>query len=145
MVVELTIPGDPVPLERHRDAKGGGKYLPARSQVFRDTIGTAWMVEGRPRLEGWLAIGAVRFVYARPTSHSHRDGRLRDDAPAFPPVGDLTNLLKAVEDALQDQRDGSRLMYADDAAIVRIDGPVERVYADRGEEPRTEIEIRELG
>lgn len=141
-VVELTIPGDPVPLERAGRRPGGGTYLPARSEEFRGRIQAAWLVEGRPRLEDrWLEL-TVCFYYQRPKSHTRAGGRLRDDAPRFPPRGDTSNLVKAVEDALQDQG-GGRLLYPDDVAIVRI--RADRLYADRGQEAHTVATFRPVG
>jgi Holliday junction resolvase RusA-like endonuclease len=105
MTVSLVIPGEPVPLERARVGKGG-HYLPARSREFRDRVGVAWMIAGRPCLGDVPLTCSARFWIA---------GR----------EGDLDNYVKALLDSL------SGLVYTDDRQIVCLSG-CHRLRADVG-------------
>jgi Holliday junction resolvase RusA-like endonuclease len=120
--LSLIVPGEPVPLERARKGKGNHWYLPPRSREFRERIQTAWLVEGRVDLGDSQLELAATFVCAKP------DGK------------DVSNMLKACEDALQDQHDGSRLCFRDDAQIARVEAGKRRV--GKLEEPHTELDLR---
>ncbi len=113
MNVQLTIPGEPVPLERARVGKGR-HYLPARSREYRERVQTAWMIAGRPCLGDAELACSARFYIAG------RDG-------------DLDNLVKAALDAL------SGLAFADDRQVVCLSGchkfPVD------AEGPRTVVDL----
>jgi Holliday junction resolvase RusA-like endonuclease len=119
----LVVPGEPVPLERARRGKGGHFFLPPRSREFRQRVQTAWLVEGRVDLgDGPLKLSAT-FVCS--------PDRRRD----------VSNMVKAIEDALQDS-DGGRLCFRDDAQIIEIEA--RRVEVGPVEEPHSEIELRAL-
>jgi Holliday junction resolvase RusA-like endonuclease len=133
----LTVPGEPVPLERARKGRGGHWYLPPASQEFRERVQTAWLVEGRPRLGELMLVLEAEFVCGRKPSHLKVDGTPRSGAPLMPPC-DVTNLLKAVEDALQDQRSGT-FMFRDDVQLVEVHG--RKRYTEPGEEPHSEVVV----
>lgn len=119
----LVVPGDPVPLERARKGKGDVWYLPNRSREFRERVQTAWLVEGRLDLGDQPLALTATFVFEAGKQ------------------GDLSNCVKAIEDALQDQG-GGRLCFRDDAQVVQI--AARRAIAGADEEPHSEIELRVL-
>jgi Holliday junction resolvase RusA-like endonuclease len=99
--IRLSVPGEPVPLERARQGQGRF-YLPERSSEYRERIRWAWLQAGRPALAGQLYLGAL-FFFARPASHftaNRRDLRLPHCENRIAPPGDTDNLVKAVLDAL---------------------------------------------
>jgi Holliday junction resolvase RusA-like endonuclease len=86
-------------------------------------VQSAWLVAGRPDLgDGQLELSAT-FVFS--------DRKARD----------LSNCVKAIEDALQDQ-DGGRLCFRDDTQIVEL--VARKRPAEPGEEPHSEIELHAL-
>ena len=134
-MVKLTIPGPPVALQRHRHTKSGHTYLPKQSVEYRERIQTAWRVEGKPCLDGPLVVAAMFFL-PRPPSHFKKSGGLTKGAPKWPRRPDLSNLLKACEDAL----DGC--LWQDDSQIVCISG-LHKTYCPDGLEPHTLLTVWE--
>lgn len=117
-VLELVIPGDPIPKARARVTKNGGSFTPARTRGGEEAV--AWRVRqamgDRVPLEGPMGI-AVEFYCAT---------RRRTD-------GD--NLLKLVTDAM------NKVAYMDDSQIVEWFARVHRGCADAA---RTEIFLYSL-
>lgn len=109
------MPGEPVPNQRARKGRGGHWYTPEKTRRYREVIQTAWMVEGRPRVEGRL-FAVMEFVCRAP-------GQL-----------DVDNLAKGVLDAL------TGLAYDDDKQVVRL--VVTKRETDDGEEPHTTCIVR---
>lgn len=139
----LVIPGDPVPWARAR-RNGKHYFTPDEQARHMTTIQQAWLVAGRPAIDGPVAISA-RFHLARPRTHygtGANADRVKPSALYRPTTKpDLSNLLKILEDALNDY------VWADDAAIVCLAG-VHKHYTDlpgrpRWElgEPRTELDV----
>jgi Holliday junction resolvase RusA-like endonuclease len=137
-MIELTIPGQPVPQPRHKVSTWGGRgraYIEARHPIHAYKQAAqlvARSVISKP-LDGWLVVD-IEAVFARPPSHRTKTG-LSKSAPAFPPVGDWDNLGKGVCDAIQE------IAYLNDSQIV--DGRCRKRYAEPGELPRTIVTIRE--
>ncbi|MDQ3730264.1 MAG: RusA family crossover junction endodeoxyribonuclease [Actinomycetota bacterium] len=136
MSLSLTIPGEPVALQRHRHTRNGRTYNPPANVEYAERIKLAWRDAGSPKVEGPLTLSA-RFYLPRPRSH-HRSGRfsrfLKPSAPALPDgKPDLSNLVKGLEDAL------NGCAYADDAKIVCYSG-CHKLYADHGL-PRAELDL----
>lgn len=119
MSVCIIVPGTPVPAARPRVTRHGSQtYMPAGHREHVENVQTAWMMRGRPVLDGPVSLNAT-FTFQRPKSH-YRTGRyadkLRHDAPVAATgrnLGDGDNLLKLVADAL------SGLAFTDDSMIVR--------------------------
>lgn len=86
-----------------------------------------------------LVLHAVLWL-PRPASHYRSDGHtLKPSAPRFPTTrgtGDLSNLLKEIEDALGPSKRGAlpAIAYPDDSQIVLYERPGKR-YADGGKAP----------
>lgn len=137
----LTVPGQPVPQARARRGKNGHWYTPRQSQEFQERVRAAWMVEGRPRVEGWFALSA-RFYMPRPVSH-YRTGKhshlLSSNAPAFPSGCDVDNLLKGLVDALN-PHGGESLAWDDDRKLVCLSG-VHKLYADTLDDVRSDLDV----
>jgi Holliday junction resolvase RusA-like endonuclease len=113
MIVQLLVPGEPLPLERARVGKGR-HYLPARSREYRERVQAAWMIAGRPCLGDVPLTCSARFYIG---------GR----------EGDLDNYVKALNDCL------SGFAYTDDRQIVCLSG-CHRLRAD-AQGPRTELDL----
>ncbi len=139
-MIELTIPGDPVPQPRHKISTWGGRgraYIAARHPIHAYKAAIQLVARSRiaKPLDGWLVVD-IEAVFGRPPSHRTKTG-LSKGAPAYPGgVGDWDNVSKAVCDALQG------IAYGNDHQVV--DGRCRKRYAGPGEEPRTTITIREV-
>lgn len=94
--------------------------------------------------QGWMLTDApiwmsLHFVFPRPAGHfgsGKNADKLKPSAPKWPKsraIGDRTNLLKSVEDAL------TGIVWQDDSQVV--DGPIRVSY---GTAPLISIAIREL-
>lgn len=112
MKITLTIPGQPVPMERARRGRHGNWYTPANSIEYRERIQAAWMQAGRPSFETQpLSVNAHVYV-ARPASHYTTAGDLKLSSLRTIPPGDTDNYAKAIADAL------NQLAYKDDTQIT---------------------------
>jgi Holliday junction resolvase RusA-like endonuclease len=98
--VTVRIALNPVPLARHRVARSGGQYLPPKSKRFavelREKLSMHYSDEP---LEGPLSV----------KMHLQRRHIGREQC------GDLTNMVKAIEDA------GNGLLWKDDRQIKHLD------------------------
>lgn len=136
LLLQLTIPGDPITQGSLRTFRNGGMAYPKstvnhRGEVIRH-LEEAWA--GRPPLTGPVLVAAV-FTFRRPDSHYlpktlHRGHRrvLRDDAPAWHAVkdrGDLDKLCRLLGDALEISR-----VIDHDSLIVRW--MAEKPYGETG-------------
>jgi len=77
---------------------------------------------GHPLLEGPLLLDVV-FVFVRPASHFTSTGKLvkgATDAPTQHNIGDLSKLVRAIEDAMQG------IVYKDDSQITTMGRPRKR-------------------
>jgi Holliday junction resolvase RusA-like endonuclease len=115
MTVVFVVRGCPVPLARHRSGRHG-TYLPKRSRDYRSLVQAEWLAAGRQTLGDRPFTASLRFYGARPTA-------------------DVSNLAKAVEDAL------NGLAYVDDRQVVRLDAVKLPVDADG---LRCEVELQEV-
>ncbi len=111
--LQLTIPGVPVPLARHRHGRNGS-YLPKRSRAYRTLVQGCWLEAGRPSLGAAPFTMSARFYGARATA-------------------DMDNLLKAMLDAL------NTLAFADDRQLICLSGCHKLPADDRG--ARAEIDL----
>ena len=133
-MIEFTIPGDPIPLKRHRSTRGGRMYDPSSKDKKQMWLQIAKYKPKTPIKEP--VIMRATFIFKRPKSH-YRKGKyshlLRDYVPEFA-VGraDLDNLLKMVADVIQ----GKNGFIYDDNQIAIIFA--HKIY---GLTPKTEISI----
>ena len=136
----------------------------AAPQGSKRHVGHGIMIESSARLRPWRAavtaaaaeassgattlLGpvtlAATFSFARPASH-YGTGRnaetLKPSAPIRPSshaVGDLSKLVRAVEDAITDSG-----LWRDDCQVVGFSGTAKR-WCDAGEAPNTTIAIVEV-
>ena len=137
MEIKLTIPGKPTPLSRAGHGQFGGKFLTAPTSKQIGLVVDAWERAGEPRFEDVPLQLLVTFLFERPASHfgtGRNAGKLKASARPFPTGRpDLSNLVKLVEDALNENA------FKDDSRIV--DTWATKAYSERS---RTEIVLREV-
>ena len=132
-MLKLTIPGEPVAKGRPRVTKWG-TYTPEKTKNYETLVKELFFVKhGQTLLEGPLKMKVqAYFTIPKSTSKKRKElmkiGELR---PTKKP--DLDNILKIIGDALNE------IAYQDDKQI--ISASIEKYYS---EEPRVEIEIREV-
>ena len=135
-MISFTIPGNPIPLKRHRVSKNGGMYDPSSADKKQTWLQIA---KYRPKLplEGDIYLKLI-FYMPRPKSH-YRTGKyahlLKErckDIVYHKYKPDLDNLVKYISDVM------NKGFYVDDSQICVLQA--EKKYG----EPRTEITIREI-
>ena len=136
-LIDFTIPGNPIPLKRHRVSRNGGMYDPSSKDKKQIWLQIAKYRPKQP-LEGDISLELI-FYMPRPKSH-YRTGKyahlLKDkfkDVRYHSSKPDLDNLVKMIADILQPQ------MICDDSQICILQA--EKIYA---EIPRSEITIEEI-
>ncbi len=115
LLLELSIPGDPVPKGRPRMTRSGRAYTPAKTQDAEDLVG--WAL--RAALQGPRARGLVRLELAFRLSHRRRC--------------DIDNLAKLVLDA------GNLIVWEDDQQVAELSVRLERGSRN----PGTDIRVME--
>lgn len=137
-MIELHIPGKPVPWAPAHNPREGGRIVPARPAAQAARILLAWQGLGVERIDkpAGVAIMAV-FTVSRPLGHygTGRNARLlKPWATALEPTGrpDLSNLCKLIEDALTEHA------WHDDDQITRW-ADARKVYINAWENPGTHI------
>ena len=139
-MLTLWIPGTPIGKGRPR-FNGKRARTPARTRRWEEYValrarGAMGRAGRRDPLEGPIA-AKMTFVFKRPervkTTHClyGQDGRVMLSAGGSYP--DLSNLVKAIEDALQG------LVFVDDCQICKLEA--KKVYAAKGEEPGVEVAV----
>jgi len=128
MRIELSIPGKPTPLSRAGHGQFGGKFLTAPTSRQIGLVVDAWERAGGPRFPDDIALRLdATFVLERPSSHygtGRNAGVLKGSARPFPTGRpDLSNLVKLVEDALNENA------FKDDSRIVECKAT--KVYGER--------------
>ena len=116
MKIELTIPGRPVPAQRMTRKTKWTKRA-RRSLEYQESVAWEWKAAGGRKLEGPLKL-TCKFFF--------KDKR----------HGDLSNLIKAVEDGLQYGQ-----AFNNDKQIIRYGGETGIYYDD---DERAEIVIEEM-
>ena len=137
--MEFTVPGQPLPLKRHRSYLAGGRircYNPsAKNQtLWRQRALATGLLPDVP-LTGALKLVIV-FYLQRPKSH-YRAGKFSDQlkpsAPVFPTsTPDVDNLAKFVLDAL------NKVLFEDDSQVVELN--CKKLFG----EPRTTVRLTEI-
>lgn len=138
-MLHVTIPGEPHAQMRHRHANIGGHvraYDPKASRNWKGYASDCMSVAmaGAAPLEGNIEL-TIRAFWECPVSKRLKRG-LR---PRCWRQGrkDADNIAKAVQDA------GNGVLWIDDRQIVRL--MVEKIQAEQGSPPRTELLVRVLG
>ena len=142
----FTVPGKPEPLRRHRTGTVGGHaraYDDPRNGPYADRIRWAWREAGGISLGDAPVILVVRAVFARPATHWTSRGVLSKQGHRTPyntskKNGDTSNIIKAVEDAL------NGYAWDDDSQIIGYAGS-HKTYTQTPDEPaRLEVRARAL-
>jgi len=133
--MELTIPGKPVALKRHRHTSRNGRifnYDPSKADKANFLKKVQYLA---PEVPFYEAISMSIDVYiGRPKSHfgtGRNSEKIKESAPAYP-IGrpDIDNYIKFVLDAL------NGVFYRDDSQVVHIESVKE--YST---EPKTIVRI----
>lgn len=133
-MLELVVPGQPVPQPRPRVSTRGGigrAYTPKGHAIHAYRAAITLMARTAKRIEG-AAVLEVDAVFERAASH-WRKHDLRPDAPRWPRA-DGDNVLKAVADALTDAG-----LWHDDDQVV--EWRIRKRFASRNEQARTIIRV----
>lgn len=143
VVLDITVPGQPVPQPRPRLSTLGGRaraYTPADHPIhaYRQAVELLAKASGPGAADGGFAI-EIEAVYARPASHWTKAG-LASGAPEHPGrnLGDWDNVAKGVLDAITD----AGTVWHDDAQVV--EATVRKRFASRTEQPRTRVVVRRV-
>ena len=129
-----TVSGNPIPQQRHRMGRGFS-YDPSAPDKKR--VKLELLLKNKKVINTSAVNMFVTFYMKRPKSH-YRTGKysnmLKSDAPMFhTKKPDIDNLLKFIMDCC------SGIVYKDDCQVDRCSAS--KVYSEKGEEPRTEINI----
>ena len=132
-MIKLVIPGEPVAKGRPRVTKWG-TYTPEKTKNYETLVKELFYIKhGQTLLEGPLKM-KVQAYFTIPKSTSKKKKELMKTGELRPTKKpDLDNILKIIGDALNE------IAYQDDKQI--ISASIEKYYS---EEPRVEIEIREV-
>lgn len=139
------VPGRPMTWMRVRVGKHHGRFYTPKERVERmNAILAAWRELGVPAYEkGVPLVLTCRFHFARPKAH-FREDKLRegmeDVLPTTQNYGDLDNLVKLVQDALNPSK-GQRGAFHDDAQIVSWRDCAKVFLPSQIEIERTEITL----
>lgn len=128
----IVIPGKPMTWARAKANFRSGKphYFTAPDREAKmGEIAMLWRVAELPQLEGPLAIDC-EFLFDRPKSHFQADGRIKKAHLLTRPGrgkygGDIDNLVKIVQDALNTVAYGDDSQIAELRAVKRYAGPAE--------------------
>ena len=125
MSISLRINLEPIPKGRPRFTRSGHAFTPARTRKFEAEAKKQAKAQykGKP-LEGGISID-FEFIVTRPKRPKH-------DYPSK--VGDVSNLIKAVEDAL------NGVVFKDDSQVVEV--VARKRYAEQKEAAGITIEVR---
>jgi len=136
LLLELTIPGKPVPKGRPRVTRSGTTYTPARTKRFERAVGLIARSKGPEfQADGPLRL-EVTCVYGRPGSNAPKvSGRVPCDRGGshYP---DADNVLKAVADGLEG------IAYANDKQLAQVEAS--KVFGAEGEQSCTEVRLWRL-
>lgn len=138
--------GKPEPQRRPRAAAtpyGARVRDDPKNQTYGDRIRWAWRDAGSPDLGAAPIVLVCRFYFARPATHWNSKGQLsaaglRNPYHTSARDGDLSNLIKAIEDAL------NGLAWVDDRQVIGYAGS-RKAWTQHPQEPaRVEVSARAL-
>lgn len=125
---KFIIQSEPIPQQRHRDSKYGGKYDP--NKHVKESIGLIALYQQSSKKKFTYGPLFMKISFYFPIPKYLKNKISENDWHIKRP--DSSNLLKLYEDALKH-------MYKDDSQFCKID--IEKRYSSN---PRTEIIITEL-
>jgi len=132
---KFTAYGEPVAKGRPRFTKAGFTYTPKKTVIAEEAI-RLQSLSAKPAvlIEGPIDL-TITFFRSIPKSFSKKKRKLVDIGQLLPVTRpDLDNCVKTIKDAL------NKVYWNDDSQIVNL------VSSKRySEEPRTEVEVREVG
>tara|TARA_R110000765_G_scaffold137717_1_gene237444 strand:+ start:1895 stop:2305 length:411 start_codon:yes stop_codon:yes gene_type:complete len=136
-MIRFTIPGNPIPLKRHRVSRNGGMYDPSSKDKKQVWLQIAKWKPKRP-FAGDIMIKLV-FTMERP-KNQYRTGKykhlLKDNVSEYHSYKpDLDNMVKLICDVIQ----GKDRMICDDSQICMLQA--EKVWGFAG---KTEVVIEEI-
>lgn len=140
-MIELIVPGNPVPQPRPRISTRGGfsrAYVPATHPVheYRELVKMAGQAATKEPLGGPIRV-EISFTFKRPKSHWNKSG-LKSTALHYPSKSDIDNCFKAATDAL------NGVCYMDDEQIC--EAVISRYYINKRDgEGSTAIRISQIG
>ena len=134
-MLRFTIFGKPKPLIRHFQRKDGRTFDPSYNDKKAIKLKTNKFAPKTP-IEGSIRI-YLQFYMPRPKSH-FRTGKFKNEYKPNVPIfhtntPDIDNLIKMILDSL------NKKFFIDDKQICQLQA--EKLYCDKGEQPRTEIII----
>lgn len=131
--VTFTVDGRPEP-RREPPIGTRGPYTNAKNAVYYERVRWAWRAAGAVRFDHRPLRLDVLAVFPRPKKHWRADGSLSPEGARsawHTGTPDRSNILKAIEDALQ----GAGLAFENDSQVVA--GEISKVWAtepgDNGE------------
>lgn len=143
VVLDITVPGQPVPQPRPRLSTWGGRaraYTPTTHPIhaYRQAVELLAKAHGPGAVDGPFEV-EIEAIYARPPSHWTKSG-LASGAPEYPGrnLGDWDNVAKGILDAITD----AGTVWLDDAQVV--EARVRKRFASRREEARTKVIVRRV-
>lgn len=131
-MLELEVPGQPVPQPRPRVSRKGFAYTPGKHPIrsYRQAIELLAKATGK-RMDGPVCL-EVEAIFQRPASHWGATA-LKRTAPLWPRA-DGDNVIKGVADALT-----SAGVWGDDSQVV--EWRIRKRFAARSELARTVIRV----
>ena len=129
--MEIVLPGNPVPLQRHRHTKTG-TYNPQKKEMIANSYIIKSQYSG-PQLIGPLSISIIFYIQI-PKSYSKRLKKELDNKPCNNNC-DLDNYVKKCWDELNYSQ-----IILDDHQFVEL--TAKKLYSSS--KPRTEINIEEI-
>lgn len=126
-VIQIRVPGNPVPKGRARAFVRNGRvghHTPEKTRVWEGVarLAASEAMQGRPPLEGPVALWVVATFAPPPSWPQWRQKLVAEDGVAHTTKPDLDNLVKATKDAL------NGIVWRDDAQVVQI--RASKVYGD---------------
>lgn len=127
-MIEIVIPGQPVPKARPRVLKSGITYTPKRTAEYERLTRLIYSAKYKRPLDGSVRMD-IRAYFAIPKSYP-QNKRAALEGTHYPKRPDPDNIAKIIMDAL------NGLAYEDDSKVVELS--IEKRYS---ENPRVEVRI----
>jgi crossover junction endodeoxyribonuclease RusA len=124
-MIRFTVPGRPVPYTRMTRRGQYVKPAPKRYKAYLDVV----------RLYAKLEMNRSGFQFIRKGTPIEFGCKIYLKGGLD---GDLSNYIKAIEDALND------VVYEDDRYIVRYIGNPEKIFVEDKSEERVEVQVRAI-
>lgn len=138
MIQKFIIEGNPRGQGRPRACKRGrhaGIYEAKEDTMFKQNLAAQVVMQKPEYIDGKPIVLTAQFYLPRPKSHYDSKGRIKERYADVSFLGkpDLSNLIKALEDAL------NGIVWSDDSLIVGYGMDTGKYYADT--RPHTVVEV----